>query len=842
MMVLPAIHSQAQCVVFNEILINGAGPNDGSNSPNTEEWVELYNTCGTAVDMSCFVLTDGDFTVTFPQGSIIQPNDYFTVGSSNSGFAVDLNWGTCNCTSGNTIGVFTNGSEQLVLVDENEVVFDAVTWGGGDLPLNISSTSTQGCPNVSLNLTNNNTNFIAVPPTGSAAENGCSVGLGCDGGTSWQVMCGADITPGASNSGMITTVDFTCSNQTLCTGDCIDFSDLSTPSSTGWNWQFEGAIVSNSSVQNPTGICYDNVGLYEVSLTVTNACGSYSLSLDGYIQVDNGDLPEIVAEGPTTFCEGESVTLQANGTGNYNWTRNGVLIAGITANEYIATESGIYAASNTSAFCPGISNEIEVVVIPATIVEFQSSEQTICTGSCIQFEDLSSTTADSWNWTFEGAATANSSISNPTNICYDQTGSFDVTLEITNACGTYDLVLTDYILVQSNVAPVLSADGSTILCDGESVILNTTGVGPFEWTLDGTVIVGASASSYEAMEAGVYTASNTNENCPAVSNSISISIQDDVEVSITPGEDVALCESSALLTAITIGNVQWLLNGTPIAGANQTTYNATEDGDYQFEAFGPGLCPATSDQINISLNNEITLTVSLSSDTICDGEKATISAFGFYDSIVWSNGATTDSIEVYQSGNYTAQVSFSSCVTDTTVSITVIELPIADAGEDLFSPCDGMMQLTGSGDGVLTWYKDQEILGDSATVFIEAPTINTVYTLDADISGCKTTDEVLVTADCISIYIPNAFTPNDDGVNDVFKVEARGVLNYEFFIFNRWGDVVFESKDPDDVWTGGNPDYYVPDGVYTYLVKGVNSKFEDILDSKHARGTVTIVR
>ena len=55
----------SQCVVINEVLVNGPGACDGFCEPNTEEWIELYNTCTTAVDLSCFVITDGDFTVPF---------------------------------------------------------------------------------------------------------------------------------------------------------------------------------------------------------------------------------------------------------------------------------------------------------------------------------------------------------------------------------------------------------------------------------------------------------------------------------------------------------------------------------------------------------------------------------------------------------------------------------------------------------------------------------------------------------------------------------------------------------------------------------------------------------
>ena len=97
---LIAVSGWSQCIVINEIMVNGGGSSDGSNSPNTEEWVELYNTCTTPVNIGCMVISDGEFTVTIPSGTMLAANSFYTIGSSASGFGVDLNWSTCGCTTG----------------------------------------------------------------------------------------------------------------------------------------------------------------------------------------------------------------------------------------------------------------------------------------------------------------------------------------------------------------------------------------------------------------------------------------------------------------------------------------------------------------------------------------------------------------------------------------------------------------------------------------------------------------------------------------------------------------------------------------------------------------------
>ena len=78
-----------------------------------------------------------------------------------------------------------------------------------------------------------------------------------------------------------------------------------------------------------------------------------------------------------------------------------------------------------------------------------------------------------------------------------------------------------------------------------------------------------------------------------------------------------------------------------------------------------------------------------------------------------------------------------------------------------------------------------------------------------------------------TIFVPNTFTPNNDGINDVFKVitDADCFLEWSTTIFNRWGNVVWQTNDPDEIWQGESRDgtHYVADGVYIYKIeaKGV---------------------
>jgi gliding motility-associated-like protein len=81
-------------------------------------------------------------------------------------------------------------------------------------------------------------------------------------------------------------------------------------------------------------------------------------------------------------------------------------------------------------------------------------------------------------------------------------------------------------------------------------------------------------------------------------------------------------------------------------------------------------------------------------------------------------------------------------------------------------------------------------------------------------------DEVMVSyEDCsYTLYLPNSFTPDNDGINDVWKIESYNIAKMNFMLFNRFGEKVLESTDPHFVWTGEFQDgsHYSPDGIYSY--------------------------
>ncbi len=87
-------------------------------------------------------------------------------------------------------------------------------------------------------------------------------------------------------------------------------------------------------------------------------------------------------------------------------------------------------------------------------------------------------------------------------------------------------------------------------------------------------------------------------------------------------------------------------------------------------------------------------------------------------------------------------------------------------------------------------------------------------------------------------FIPNAFTPNDDGVNDVFYIPDANFLRFEISVYDRWGNRVFFSDSPSFRWNGESAGKQVPSGVYVFVLSAASQRKADIKRS----GTITIVR
>jgi gliding motility-associated-like protein len=118
-----------------------------------------------------------------------------------------------------------------------------------------------------------------------------------------------------------------------------------------------------------------------------------------------------------------------------------------------------------------------------------------------------------------------------------------------------------------------------------------------------------------------------------------------------------------------------------------------------------------------------------------------------------------------------------------------------------------------------------------------------IYYVTALKQGCSGSDTIVVSEcppDQSAVRMPTAFSPNGDGLNDIFKADCQNILKFHMLIFDRWGTIVFDSIDPSEGWTALSNASYYPPGVYTYRIdyQGAEAPGEDRIQT----GTVTLVR
>jgi gliding motility-associated-like protein len=151
------------------------------------------------------------------------------------------------------------------------------------------------------------------------------------------------------------------------------------------------------------------------------------------------------------------------------------------------------------------------------------------------------------------------------------------------------------------------------------------------------------------------------------------------------------------------------------------------------------------------------------------------------------------------------------------------------------------VQLTSTGNGTRTWSPDTWLGCIYCSDPIVSPWLTTIYIVTTvDSNGCRNSDTVIVYVDDIlTLYVPNAFTPfNIATTNSIFYAHGVGIWEFEFYIFDRWGTIIFQTNDPYIGWDGTYKGKMVQSDVYGYIAKARSITGKSITKT----GPVTVVR
>lgn len=298
------------------------------------------------------------------------------------------------------------------------------------------------------------------------------------------------------------------------------------------------------------------------------------------------------------------------------------------------------------------------------------------------------------------------------------------------------------------------------------------------------------------------------------------------------GNDVTLCPGDSLLLDPGPGldNYQWN------TGSHSEAIWAHTAGTYRVQTTTANGCIAGA---AMSLSNYPAPVAGLDPDTtLCTGTTRQLSANSGYISYLWNDGSTTSTFEVSTIGQFWVRVTDAQgCSSADTVTIKdIIPLPSGFLPEDTtICQYDSETLKPNARFNSYLWNDGST----TASISVKTPSLYILQVTDKN--GCVGADSIFLTGkQClIGCYVPNAFTPNNDGKNDVFRPLLYGnVVQYKFFVFDRWGQQVFQSTEAGKGWDGTIHGVLQPAGTFawycTYQLQGEPAQTQN--------GTVLLIR
>ncbi len=487
---------------------------------------------------------------------------------------------------------------------------------------------------------------------------------------------------------------------TFCTGGSVTLN-----ANNGASWLWSNGATTQSVVISATET---------LTVDVTDAAGCMATSAPTVVTVNNPPNATITPSGPTTFCTGGQVTLNAPaGITSYAWSN------GATTPSIVVTNTGSYAVTITDAnSCSATSAPTLVTVnAPPDTTITPSGPTTFCAGGSVTLTAPAGMTTYAW-----------SNGGNTQSINVTSSGSYSVTVTDGNGC-TATSAATN---VGVNPAPTASitASGPTTFCAGGSVTLTANaGMTDYLWSN------GATTQQITVNATGSYSVTVTDgSGCTATSAPVAVTVNPAPDTTITSSGPTTFCTGgSVTLTApAAMTSYLWSTGAT----SQSITVNAT--GSFSVTVTDGSGCSATSSPTNVTVTPPPTATITASGPTtFCAGGSVTLTAPVGMTSYAWSNGATSQSITVSNTSSHTVTVTNAGgcSATSSPTSVTVLQAQpatITPSGPTTFCP-GGSVTLTASAGSSYLWSNG------ATTPSITVATSGNFSVTVTDANGCTAT-------------------------------------------------------------------------------------------------------
>ena len=668
----------------------------------------------------------------------------------NSGnYSVTVSNGNCSSAPSNTTVVTVNPSPTIPTI----LVNGPTTFCSGDSVILTSSYTlgnlwSNGSTNKSITVFSSGTYTVAV-----------------SGGSCTSISVGIIVTVNNRPAIPIITAN---GPTTFCNGGSVE---LSTSNATSYLW-------SNGSTTQ--SIIVTNAGTYNVTISNGNC---FSSSIGNIILVNSiPAIPIITANGPTTFCNGGSVELSTSNATSYLWSN------GSTTQSIIVTNTGTYnvTISNGNCFSSSTGKLVTVIPVPNTPIITANGPTTFCTGGSVVLTS-SSPTGNLWS---NGSTTQSITVNN--------TGIYSLSLS-SGGCLSSSSNLSVTVLALPST-PVITASRSTSLCTGDSVILTSSNASSYLWSN------GSTTQSITVYNSGVFLVTTSNGLCSASSIGTSVILNSFPPIpTITANGSTTFCtgDSVTIISSSSTGNL-WSngLTTQSIIVNNSGTY---------LVSVSNGSCVSSSTGIVVTVNPRplAPIITTSGSTTFCAGDSVTLTSSSSTGNF-WSNGITTQSIIVNNSGTYLVSVSNGSCVSSSTgVLVTVIPRPLAPvitaSGSTTFCTGDSITLTSSSLIGNL-W---------SNGITTQSITVNNSgsYSVVNSNGFCQETSQVII-VNVLTIPVVNASSSGNNCLGATLYLNSSGGTSYYWV-----GPNGFSSNLQNPTISNVNN---LMNGVYTVSVTNLN--------------------
>lgn len=524
-----------------------------------------------------------------------------------------------------------------------------------------------------------------------------------------------------------------------------------------------------------------------------------------------------------TICLGASMVLTANGASTYSWTPATALSAtsgaNVTANPTVST---VYTVTGTDAAgCIGIASST-VTVSNNLVLVMSPASATICSG---QSTTLSVSGAGTYTWS--PSATLNTASGATVTASPAGTTTYTVTGDNSGCLGTNTVAVT------VNPTPVITiTPAADTVCAGSSTALSASGAAGYAWNPSGSLDTGAGANVTASPAATtVYTITGTSAQGCIGTGTVQVAVIN-MPVLAVSANPATICEGAASVLQASGASAYTWSPAQDLSSPNSAITSATPSTSTTYTLTGANgtsthACTATATLL-LNVIPKINVTIS-GNDSICIGERALLTASGG-NTYSWTpNGsvATPAKPVTYATPSVTTTYSVTVsnnhiCPITSTITVVVNPRPLVYGGADTTINIDESYVLHGAGSGEVGWmsFDGSALICNYCAVVEVSPKESTCYQLrSVNGHGCANADTVCihVTKDW-ALYIPNAFTPTGDGINDEFLPQGYGLSGMEMSIYNRWGEKIYTGQDLTKGWDGKFGGKICEPGVYVYRV------------------------